>query len=163
MQDGKIVQSKTDSTRRTNDAQPTESNTQTTRRVFLKTAGIGAAALNANALIPGGLVQNAAAVEISPFVRHPQQRANDLRELRRELGRAAADALVASEPHPTNGDEETSHARISKAISPRLFPWTLTAWSTLTITASFSPLVQQAHKQHSTLYRQAAQQRCLAR
>ena len=40
-----------------------------------------------------------------------------------------------------------SVARISKAISPRLFPWTLTAWSTPTITASFSPLVQQAHKQ----------------
>jgi hypothetical protein len=107
MQDGKIVQSKTDSTRSTNDAQPTESNTQTTRRIFLKAAGIGAAALNANALIPGGLVQNAAAVEVSPFVRHPQQRARDLRELRGDLGRAAGDALVDSEPHRTNGDEET--------------------------------------------------------
>lgn len=107
MQDERIVQSKTDSTPNTDDAQPAESITQTSRRAFLKTASIGAAALTANALIPGALVKKAVAVEVSPFVGQPQQRADDLTNLRQDLGEAAADALVASEPHPTNGDEET--------------------------------------------------------
>ena len=163
MQDGKIVQSKTDSTRRTNDAQPTESNTQTTRRVFLKTAGIGAAALNASALISGALVQNAAAVEVSPFVRHPQQRANDLRELRRELGRAAADALVASEPHPTNGDEETYARSHFEGNFSKTFPLDANGLVNPNDYRKLLAACAAAHKQHSTLYRQAAQQRCLAR
>lgn len=77
MQDEKIVQSRPDSTRSPNDVQPSEGNTQTTRRVFLKTATIGAAAVTANALIPGALVKNAAAVEVSPFVRRPQRLQKD--------------------------------------------------------------------------------------
>lgn len=77
------------------------------RRGFLKTAGIGAAALTANALVPGTFVEKASAVEISPFTNQPQHRAHDLAKLRQDLGKAAGDALVASEPHPTNGDEET--------------------------------------------------------
>jgi hypothetical protein len=107
MQDKKIVQSKTDSTPNTNDVQPAESIPQTSRRGFLKTASIAATALTANALIPGALVEKAAAVEVSPFVRQPQDRADDLTKLRQDLGKAAGDALVDSEPHPTNGDEET--------------------------------------------------------
>lgn len=80
---------------------------RSSRRGFLKTAGIGAAALTANALITGTLAEKASAVEISPFTDHPQHRAHDLAKLRQDLGKAAGDALVNSEPHPTNGDEET--------------------------------------------------------
>jgi hypothetical protein len=80
--------------------------TRPSRRGFLKTAGIGAAAITASAILPGSLVEKAAAVEISPFVNQPRHRAQDLAKLRQNLGKAAADDLVAAEPHPTNGDEE---------------------------------------------------------
>ena len=89
---------------------PTEQKPQrlaTSRRGFLKTAGLGAAALTAGGVLPTILVKKAQAVEISPFVNNPGSRASALANLRANLGQAAGNALVASEPHPTNGDEET--------------------------------------------------------
>ena len=77
------------------------------RRGFLKGAGMGAAALAANALLPGSLVNKAEAVEISPFVNNPNNRANELLEIRYAAARAARDAEQNAPPHPTNGDEET--------------------------------------------------------
>ena len=77
------------------------------RRGFLKGASLGAAALAANAILPGALSTKAEAVEISPFVNHPNQRANDLENIRFNAARAARVAEENAFPHPTNGDEET--------------------------------------------------------
>src|SRR5215470_5718313 len=77
------------------------------RRGFLKGAGMGAAAITASALFPGAMVKKAEAVEISPFVSQPVHRAHDLEKIRQNAAKVAGDDLVASEPHPTNGDEET--------------------------------------------------------
>jgi hypothetical protein len=77
------------------------------RRGFLRGAGIGAAALAANALLPGSLIDKAEAVEISPFVNHPNDRANELEQIRFNAARTARVNEQNSFPHPTNGDEET--------------------------------------------------------
>lgn len=93
-------------------AQSIEANTHTltssstSRRRFLKTAGIGAAALTAGAMVPGVLEGKAEAVEIGPPVSKPQQRGNDLEKVRKDAAKAARQAEIDSFPHPTNGDEE---------------------------------------------------------
>src|SRR5215471_7462500 len=78
----------------------------TSRRGFLKTAGMGAAALTASAMVPSILEQKAEAIEIGPPSSGPQQRGNELEKIRKAAAKAARDAEVNSFPHPTNGDEE---------------------------------------------------------
>jgi len=78
----------------------------TSRRGFLRAAGVGAAALTANALFPGSLVQQAAAVEIGPPEDDPIGRGNQLQQIRNAAAAAARQEAINSFPHPTNGDEE---------------------------------------------------------
>jgi hypothetical protein len=84
----------------------TNTHSSTSRRGFLKTAGMGAAALTASAMMPGILEQKAEAVEIGPPSSGPQQRGNELEKIRKAAAKAAREAEVNSFPHPTNGDEE---------------------------------------------------------
>jgi len=79
----------------------------TSRRGFLKTAGIGAAALAASSMMPGGgLVKEAGAVEVGPPSQHPNQRAAESGEIRRTTARIESEIIEDAFPHPTNGDEE---------------------------------------------------------
>ena len=94
-----------------NSSHQTESETQqtkssATRRGFLRTAGWGAAALTASGLLPGSLVPDAEAKEISPFVNEPEERAEDLEKVRERAAEFAAKAVKKAVPHLTNGDEE---------------------------------------------------------
>src|SRR5258708_23235390 len=69
-----------------NDAQ---SSSGTSRRGFLKTAGLGAAALTASALVPGALAPAAEAREVAPFnVKDPDSRARQLEDIREDAARA---------------------------------------------------------------------------
>jgi hypothetical protein len=87
-----------------NDAQ---SSSGTSRRGFLKTAGLGAAALTAGALVPGALTPAMEAKEVAPFnVKDPDSRARQLEDVREDAARAAARELETAFPHHTNGDEE---------------------------------------------------------
>jgi hypothetical protein len=79
----------------------------TSRRGFLKTAGLGAAALTAGALVPGTLTPTAEAKEVAPFnVKDPDSRARQLEDIREDAARAAARQLETAFSHHTNGDEE---------------------------------------------------------
>src|SRR5262245_27012906 len=99
-----------------NAAEPVETNTHlsssspvfssTSRRRFLKTASIGAAALTASAMVPAVLGEKAGAVEIGPPVSGPHQRGNDLEKIRKAAAKNARQAVIDALPHPTNGDEE---------------------------------------------------------
>jgi hypothetical protein len=82
----------------------------TSRRNFLKRAGISAA-LSAGALVPGGLLEKAEAAEISPFVNHPNERANQLRNIRFNAAQVARANELKAFPHATNADEVTYAAQ----------------------------------------------------
>jgi hypothetical protein len=85
----------------------THSSYSTSRRGFLKTAGIGTAALTATALLPDVLIPKADAKEIAPFnVKDPDRRERQLVDVRTDAARRAGELLEKSFPHPTNGDEE---------------------------------------------------------
>src|SRR5215471_15237328 len=86
----------------------TDSSSSTSRRRFLKTASLGAAALTASSMVPAVLEERAGAVEIGPPVSGPQQRGNDLEKIRKAAAKNARHAVIDSLPHPTNGDEERS-------------------------------------------------------
>src|SRR5690348_4151477 len=77
------------------------------RRGFLKTAGLGAAALTASAILPGGLVEKAEAIEVGPASSQPVQRGNNLEKIRKDAAKAQRQAVINDFPHATNGDEET--------------------------------------------------------
>ena len=81
--------------------------TSTSRRGFLKTAGVGVAALTAGSVLPTGLVPEAEAVEIGPPSQNPAKRAAQSDQVRSTTSRAESAAIKAAFPHPTNGDEET--------------------------------------------------------
>ena len=79
-----------------------------TRRGFLKTAGIGAAALAASSMVPGGgLVEEAEAVEIGPPSQNPSKRAAQSDQVRKTTSSNESTVIRNAFPHPTNGDEET--------------------------------------------------------
>jgi hypothetical protein len=79
----------------------------TSRRGFLKSAGIGAAALTATSILPNALVQPAEAKEVAPFnVKDPDSRVRQLVDVRTDAAHRAGELLEKSFPHPTNGDEE---------------------------------------------------------
>jgi hypothetical protein len=94
----------------TSDHQPLPVGHQTptsSRRGFLKTAGFGAAALTASAIVPEVLVPKAEAKEVAPFnVKDPDSRARQLVDVRTDAARRAGELLEKSFPHPANGDEE---------------------------------------------------------
>jgi len=83
----------------------TDSKSSTTRRGFLKTAGIGAATWAATTMVPG-LVQRAEAVEIGPPEDDPTGRGNTLQQIRNNAAAIARQNVINAFPHPTNGDEE---------------------------------------------------------
>jgi len=92
-------------------SQPAEENnsstSSTSRRGFLKTAGLGAAALTASAMLPDVLGQKAEAKEVAPFnTKDPDRRERQLVDVRTDAARRAGELLETSFPHPTNGDEE---------------------------------------------------------
>ncbi|HEV2991519.1 MAG TPA: twin-arginine translocation signal domain-containing protein [Candidatus Angelobacter sp.] len=79
----------------------------TSRRGFLKTAGIGAAALTAGGVLPAILTSEAEAREIAPFnVKDPDSRVRQLIDFRTDAAKREGELLETSFPHPTNGDEE---------------------------------------------------------
>src|SRR5882762_6049630 len=83
------------------------STSSTSRRGFLKTAGLGAAALTASAMLPDVLGQKAEAKEVAPFnTKDPDRRERQLVDVRTDAARRAGELLEKSFPHPTNGDEE---------------------------------------------------------
>src|SRR5258708_28689587 len=91
--------------------QPSDENSSpmssTSRRGFLKSAGIGAAALTATSILPNALVQPAEAKEVAPFnTKDPDSRARQLVDVRTDAARREGELLETSFPHPTNGDEE---------------------------------------------------------
>jgi len=77
------------------------------RRGFLKTAGLGAVAITAGAILPDALVQTAEAAENGPAADKPNQRGNQLEKIRKDAAKAQREAVINDFPHPTNGDEET--------------------------------------------------------
>lgn len=83
------------------------SSSSTSRRMFLKTSGVGVAALTAGAVLPTALVPEAEAVEIGPPSQNPSKRAAQSDQVRSTTSRAEAAAIKNAFPHPTNGDEET--------------------------------------------------------
>src|SRR6266481_5028400 len=48
----------------------------------------------------------ATSTEISPFIHHPRQRAEQLEQVRKNAAEAASEAEEQAFPHRTNGDEE---------------------------------------------------------
>src|SRR6185312_10823179 len=79
---------------------------RSSRRGFLKTAGIGAAAITAGAILPTGLVPEAEAVEIGPPSQNPSKRAAQSDQVRKTTSSNESTAIKAAFPHATNGDEE---------------------------------------------------------
>jgi hypothetical protein len=91
----------------TNQAQENNPRLATSRRGFLKTAGIGAAALTAGGVFPAVLSGKAEAKEVAPFnVNDPDRRVRQLVDFRTDAARREGELLETSFPHPTNGDEE---------------------------------------------------------
>ncbi len=84
----------------------THSLSSTSRRGFLKTAGVGVAALTAGAVLPSGLVPEAEAVEIGPPSQNPSLRAAQSDQVRKTTSGNESTAIKNAFPHPTNGDEE---------------------------------------------------------
>jgi hypothetical protein len=80
---------------------------RSSRRGFLKTAGIGAAAITAGTILPTGLVPEAEAVEIGPPSQNPSLRASQSDLIRKTTSGNESTAIKAAFPHATNGDEET--------------------------------------------------------
>lgn len=84
----------------------THSLSSTSRRGFLKAAGVGVAALTAGAVLPSGLVPEAEAVEIGPPSQNPSLRASQSNQVRTTTSGNESAAIKAAFPHQTNGDEE---------------------------------------------------------
>jgi hypothetical protein len=80
---------------------------RSSRRGFLKTAGLGAAAITAGAILPTGLVPEAEAVEIGPPSQNPALRASQSDLVRKTTSGNESTVIKAAFPHATNGDEET--------------------------------------------------------
>lgn len=80
---------------------------RSSRRGFLKTAGLGAAAITAGTILPAGLVPEAEAVEIGPPSQNPSLRASQSDQVRKTTSSNESAAIKAAFPHATNGDEET--------------------------------------------------------
>jgi hypothetical protein len=85
----------------------TEKPFSTSRRGFLKTAGVGVAAMTAGAVLPTGLAPQAEAVELGPPSQNPSKRAAQSDQIRRTTSGNEATAIRNAFPHQTNGDEET--------------------------------------------------------
>jgi hypothetical protein len=77
------------------------------RRGFLKTAGLGAAVITAGSILPTGLIPEAEAVEIGPPSQNPSLRASQSDQVRKTTSGNESAAIKAAFPHQTNGDEET--------------------------------------------------------
>src|SRR5215472_13934889 len=78
------------------------------RRGFLKTASVTAAAYVAGSMISGsGVVQEAEAVEIGPPSQNPSKRAAQSDQVRGTTSGNESTAIRNAFPHKTNGDEET--------------------------------------------------------
>src|SRR5947209_1524749 len=92
------------------------------RRGFLKTAGLGAVALTAGAILPDALVQTAEAAEVGPAEDRPNQRGNQLEKIRKDAARAQRQAVISDFPHPTNGDEETYAGSHYEGSFSKTFP-----------------------------------------
>src|SRR5215471_15429012 len=84
----------------------TQSQFSTSRRGFLKTAGVGVAAMTAGAVLPAGLAPEAEAVELGPPSQNPSKRAAQSDQVRRTTSGNESAAIKAAFPHQTNGDEE---------------------------------------------------------
>jgi hypothetical protein len=84
----------------------THSLSSTSRRGFLKSAGVGVAALTAGAVLPTGLAPEAEAVEIGPPSQNPSLRAAQSDQVRKTTSSNESSAIKAAFPHQTNGDEE---------------------------------------------------------
>src|SRR5216684_2593531 len=80
---------------------------KSSRRGFLKTAGLGAAVITAGTILPTGLIPEAEAVEIGPPSQNPSLRASQSDQVRKTTSGNESAAIKAAFPHATNGDEET--------------------------------------------------------
>ncbi len=80
---------------------------RSSRRGFLKTAGLGAAVITAGSILPTGLIPEAEAVEIGPPSQNPSLRASQSDQVRKTTSGNESAAIKAAFPHQTNGDEET--------------------------------------------------------
>jgi hypothetical protein len=80
---------------------------RSSRRGFLKTAGLGAAVITAGSILPTGLIPEAEAVEIGPPSQNPSLRASQSDQVRKTTSGNESAAIKAAFPHATNGDEET--------------------------------------------------------
>jgi len=80
---------------------------QSSRRGFLKTAGLGAAAITAGTILPTGLIPEAEAVEVGPPSQNPSFRAAQSDQVRKTTSSLESTAIQNAFPHQTNGDEET--------------------------------------------------------
>ena len=80
MKDEKFAASNHESNADTHNSKssPVNSTLPASRRGFLKTAGLGAAALTASVILPGGLVEKAEAIEVGPASSQPVQRGNEI-------------------------------------------------------------------------------------
>ena len=85
----------------------THSSISTSRRGFLKTAGMGVAAFTAGAVLPTGLAPEAEAVEIGPPSQQPGLRASQSDLVRKTTSANESTVIKNAFPHSTNGDEET--------------------------------------------------------
>jgi len=97
----------TDINSTSSNSRPSGGDSQPSRRGFLKSAGLGAAALTATAILPEMLTEKAAAKEVAPFnTKDPDSRARQLVDVRTDAAKREGELLETSFPHPTNGDEE---------------------------------------------------------
>src|SRR5579864_7991475 len=74
---------------------------RSSRRGFLKTAGLGAAAITAGTILPTGLVPEAEAVEIGPPSQNPALRASQSDQVRKTTSGNESAAIKAAFPHAT--------------------------------------------------------------
>jgi len=72
----------------------------TSRRGFLKTAGVGVAVLTAGAVLPSGLVPEAEAVEIGPPSQNPSLRAAQSDQVRKTTSGNESTAIKNAFPSP---------------------------------------------------------------
>jgi hypothetical protein len=109
MKDGKAITSSNENIS-SSDSKPSSEKTGTirsSRRGFLKTAGLGAAVITAGSILPTGLIPEAEAVEIGPPSQNPSLRASQSDQVRKTTSGNESAAIKAAFPHQTNGDEET--------------------------------------------------------
>lgn len=109
MKDGKvgITSHENSSTSDKKSAAEKDGTIRSSRRGFLKTAGLGAAVITAGTILPAGLVPEAEAVEIGPPSQNPSLRAAQSDQVRKTTSSIESTAIKNAFPHATNGDEET--------------------------------------------------------